>query len=151
VYEVVKTWSQENPGLGRVAEICVRIAVIYASLDGRPEITGKDLEPLKDLALYQVGLRQTFRPNPGKNPDAVFANKALAWIQKHAEEWTSIAKLKQHTWRIEQDLGPAVAVRSLIGLARSGRIDLWLAENGPEPPLDYAGPRPKIGLVRRVK
>jgi hypothetical protein len=151
VYEVVKTWSQKNPGLGRVAEICVRIAVIYASLDGRPGITGKDMEPLKDLALYQVGLRQTFRPNPGKNPDAVFANKALAWIQKHAEGWTSIAKLKQHTWRIEQDLGPAVAVRSLIGLARSGRIDLWLPDNGSELPSDYAGPRPRIGLVRRVK
>jgi hypothetical protein len=151
VYEVVKGWSRENPGLGRVAEICIRIAVIYASLDGRPEITGKDLEPLKDLALYQVGLRQMFRPNPGKNPDAVFANKALAWIQKYAGEWTSIAKLKQHTWRIEQDLGPAVAVRSLIGLARSGRIDLWLADNGSEPPSDYTGPRPRIGLVRRVK
>jgi hypothetical protein len=151
VYEVVKGWSRENRGLGRVAEICVRIAVIYASLDGRPAVTGKDMEPLKDLALYQVGLRQSFRPNPGKNPDAVFANKALAWIQKYAGEWTSIAKLKQHTWRIEQDLGPAVAVRSLIGLARSGRIDLWLADNGSQPPSDYAGPRPRIGLVRRVK
>jgi hypothetical protein len=151
VYEVIRGWNRENPNLGRVAEICVRIAVIYASLDGRPEITGKDIEPLKSLALYQVGLRQVFRPNPGKNPDAIFANKALAWIQKHAGEWTSISKLKQNTWRIEQDLGPAVAVRSLIGLARSGRIDLWLADNGTELPSDYAGPRPRIGLLRRVR
>jgi hypothetical protein len=150
VYEVVKEWSKENPGLGRVSEICVRIAVIYASLDGRPEITGKDIEPLKPLALYQVGLRQTFRPNPGKNPDAVFANIALAWIQKHAHEWTSIARLKQRTWRVEQDLGPAVAVRSLIGLARSGRIELWLTDSGRSLPSDYTGPMPRIGLVRRV-
>ncbi len=151
VYEVTKQWSKENPGLGRIAEICTRIAVIYGSLDGRPEITGKDIEPLKSLALYQVGLRQMFRPNPGQNPDAVFANKALAWIQKHAGEWASIAKLKQHTWRVEQNLGPAVAVRSLIGLAKSGRIELWLPESGRDIPKDYHGPLPRIGLVRRVK
>ena len=151
VYEVVKGWTKQNSNLGRVSEICVRCAVIYASLDGRPEITGRDIEPLKPLALYQLGLRQVFRPNPGKNPDAIFANKALAWIQKHAGEWASIAKLKQYTWRIEQDLGPAVAVRSLIGLARSGRIELWLADSGHSLPSDYTGPRPRIGLVRRVK
>jgi len=151
VYEVIKQWSKENPNLGRVAEICVRIAMIYGSLDGRLVITGKDIEPLKPLALYQVGLRQVFRPNPGKNPDAMFANTALAWIQKHAGEWTSISKLKQHTWRVEQELGPAVAVRSLIGLARSGRIELWLADSGRELPSDYAGPKPRIGLVRRVR
>jgi hypothetical protein len=151
VYEVIKQWSKENPNLGRVAEICVRIAMIYASLDGRLVITGKDIEPLKPLALYQVGLRQVFRPNPGKNPDAIFANTALAWIQKHAGEWTSIAKLKQRTWRVEQELGPAVAVRSLIGLARSGRIELWLVDSGRELPSDYTGPRPRNGLVRRVR
>jgi hypothetical protein len=151
VYEVTKQWNKENPGLGRVSEICTRIANIYGSLDGRPEITGKDIEPLKPLALYQIGLRQMFRPNPGQNPDAVFANKALAWIQKHAGGWTSIAKLKQHTWRVEQNLGPAVAVRSLIGLARSGRIELWLPDGGRELPRDYQGPVPKIGLIRRVK
>jgi hypothetical protein len=151
VYEVTKQWNKENPGLGRVSEMCTRIANIYGSLDGRPEITGKDIEPLKPLALYQIGLRQMFRPNPGQNPDAVFANKALAWVQKHAGEWTSIARLKQHTWRVEQNLGPAVAVRSLIGLARSGRIDLWLPDGGRELPRDYQGPVPKIGLVRRVK
>jgi hypothetical protein len=151
VHEVVKGWNRENQGLGRVAEICTRVATIYACLDGRSEVTGKDIEILKPLALYQVGLRQVFRPNPGKNPDAIFANTAMAWIQKNADGWTSIAKLKQRTWRVEQDLGPAVAVRSLIGLARSGRIDLWLTEDGKQTPPDYTGPRPRIGLVRRVK
>lgn len=155
VYEVVKDWNRESPGgLGRVAEICVRIADIYACLDGRSTITGKDMEPLKPLAQYEAGLRQVYRPNPGQNPDAVFANKALGWIQKHAHEWTSIARLKQHTWRIEQNLGPAVAVRSLVGLARSGRIELWLRDGSTNTmtlPSDYHGPIPKIGLVRRVK
>jgi len=135
----------------RIPEVCVRIATVYGCLDGRPEITGKDLEPLKPLALYQLGLRKAFRPNPGANPDAVFANKAFDWIQKHASEWTSISLLKQHTWRIEQKLGPAVAVRSLIGLARSGRIELWLADQGQPLPPGYTGQKPRIGLVRRIR
>jgi hypothetical protein len=158
VYEVTKQWGRENPALGmtRIPEVCVRIATIYGCLDGRPEITGKNLEPLKPLALYQLGLRKVFRPNPGANPDAVFANKALDWIQKYANEWTSIAKLKQSLWRVEQKLGPQVANRALIGLARSGRIQLWLSDatgyaGGANPPADYHGPRPRIGLVRSVR
>ena len=153
VYEVTKQWGTENPVLGmtRIPEVCVRIATIYGCLDGRPEIMGKDLEPLKPLALYQLGLRKVFRPNPGANPDAVFANTALDWIQKHASDWTSISLLKQRTWRIEQKLGPAVAVRSLIGLARSGRIELWMADQGRPLPPDYVGLKPRIGLVRRIR
>ena len=149
VWEVTKSWRKENRDLGRITEICTRVATIYASLDGRPEVTGKDIEPLKALALYQAGLRQIFRPNPGQNPDAQFANASLAWVNKHAAEWTSIAKLKQHLWRMEEKLGPQVAVRSLIGLARSGRIDLWLPDRG-NLPTDYRGPKPRIGLVKRV-
>jgi len=120
-------------------------------LDGRPEVKGADIERLEDLARYQMGLRQVFRPNPGLSPDAVYANTALAWISKYAPEWTSISKLKQRTWRVEEKLGPAVAVRSLIGLARSGRIDLWLPDSVKPLPSDYYGPKPRIGLVRRVK
>jgi len=53
VYEVTKQWGTENPVLGmtRIPEVCVRIATIYGCLDGRPEITSKDVEPLKPLAV----------------------------------------------------------------------------------------------------
>ncbi len=154
VYEVLKSWTKDIPNIGRIAEICSRVATIFACLDGRPEITGKDIEPLKSLALYQVGLRQIFKPNPGLTADAIFANKALAWINKHAEKWTSISRLKQHLWRTEERLGPNVAERALTSLAKGGRIDLWLAHGGynaTPPPADYNGPMVKIGLVRRVK
>jgi hypothetical protein len=152
VFEVTKSWAKENPPLGltRIPEVVVRIARIYACLDGRPEITGKDMEPLHPLALYQLGLRKAFKPNPGLNPDAVYANRVLAWVAKYAGEWTSIAKLKQHMWRLEEKLGPQVAFRSLIGLGRAGRIQLWLADQS-QLPSDYHGPKPRIGLVRRVR
>ena len=151
VFEVLRSWGKQNPGLGRIAEVCSRVAAIYGCIDGRPEITGKDIEPLKPLALYQVGLRQIFRPNPGTTPDAIFANKALAWINKHGANWVSISRLKQHLYRVEERLGPNVAERALMSLARGGRIDLWLANGEDNPPSDYRGPRVKIGLVRRVR
>jgi hypothetical protein len=152
VFEVLKSWSKENPRIGRVSEICSRIAVIYASLDGRTIITGKDIEPLKGLALYQIGLRQVFRPNPGQSPDAVYANRALGWINQHCEKWTSISKLKHALQRLEEKLGPTVAGRSLMSLAKSGRVDIWLPGDIDSPmPKDYSGPRVRIGLVRRVR
>ena len=102
--------------------------------------------------MYQIGLRQVFRPNPGQSPDAVYANKALAWINQHCETWTSISRLKQGLYRLEEKLGPTVAGRSLMGLAKSGRIDVWLPGDVDTPmPKDYSGPRVRIGLVRRVR
>jgi len=151
VFEETKSWSKE---LGRVVELCVRVATIYAALDGRSEVTGKDMQPLKSLGLYQLGLRQTFRPNPGVTTDAQYANKALYWINKNAENWTSIRQLKRHLYRLEERLGPNVAERAIMSLAKGGRIDLWLPDrNDPNNsgPTGYSGPRVKTGLVRRVK
>jgi hypothetical protein len=154
VFEVTKSWAKENPRLGRVSEICTRIAVIFASVDGRPVITGKDMEVLKPLATYELGLRQMFRPNAGENPDAIYANKALDWIGQNAANWVSLHPLKKALYRLEEKYGPNVANRALMGLARTGRIDLWLA-NGDRDfnpvPSDYSGPRVRTGLVRRVR
>jgi hypothetical protein len=152
VYEVLKQWVKENPRVGRIAEVCSRIAVIYASLDGRPVVTGKDIEPLKSLALYQVSLRQVFRPNPGVTTDAVYANKALDWVNKNAPQWVSVRLLKKALFRLEEKLGPQVAERALMSLARSGRIELWIANNSDnQPPSDYQGPRVRTGLIRRAR
>ena len=60
VFEVSKSWNQKNPDLGRIVEICIRIATIFASMDGRETVTGKDLERLEGLAQYQLDIRKQF-------------------------------------------------------------------------------------------
>jgi Bifunctional DNA primase/polymerase, N-terminal/Primase C terminal 1 (PriCT-1) len=153
VYEVTRQWTKDIPGLNltRIPEIVTRIAIIYGCLDNKPEITGNDLDHLKGLVEYQMALRGMFKPNPGENPDAIYANRAQEWIDKHADQWTSIRNLKQDLRRLEQQLGPGVAMRSLIGLAASGLISLWQVKDGRALPSDYTGVVPRIGLVRRVR
>jgi bifunctional DNA primase/polymerase-like protein/primase-like protein len=150
VFEVSKSWAQKD--LGRITEICVRVATIYASMDGRETVTGKDLERLEGLAQYQLDVRKQFQPNAGLNPDAQFANAAVRWTDKYAQDWVSIAELKKgiHAW--EMKLGPNVAERALYALSRAGRIQLWINTGDlvKNPlPNDYRGSLPRIGLVRR--
>jgi len=150
VFEVSRAWDKND--FGRITEICVRVATIYASLDGREIVTGEDLERLETLAQYQLGVRKQFQPNAGLNPDAQFANAAVRWIDKYAEDWVSIAELKKgvHAW--EMKLGPNVAERALYAVSRAGRIHLWINTGDwvkNPPPKDYRGSIPRIGLVRR--
>lgn len=154
VFEVVKDWNKKNPDLGRIVEICARIATIYASMDGRPVVKGQDLEALHGLAEYQLDTRKQFQPNAGMNPDAQFANAAQRWIDKNAAEWTNITDLKTSIHAYEMKLGPNVAERALYSLARGGRIQLWINthnfEKNPMPTDYYKGAIPRLGLVRRV-
>jgi DNA primase RepB-like protein len=156
VFEETRTWDKDGQ-MGRIVEVCIRIATIFASVDGRQRITGKDLEPLLPLARYQQSLRAKFSPNAGVSPEAIFANKALEWVNRNALGWRSIADLKQALWRLEERLGPNVAERSLASAARGGKIDLWMAFNNTDKtsgeisyPTDYDGPKVRTGLVRRV-
>ena len=151
VFELSKTWDDND--LGRIKEICIRVATIFASMDGRGTVTGKDLERLEGLAHYQLDIRKQFQPNAGLNPDAQFSNAAVRWAEKYAQNWVSIAELKKgiHVW--EMKLGPNVAERALYALSRAGRIQLWintgdLVKNPP--PKDFNGSIPRIGLVRRA-
>ena len=151
VFEVGQAWAKQNPELGRITEICIRIATIFASMDGRRQVTGKDLEVLSGLAAYQLGIRHRFQPNAGQNPDAQFSNAAQTWIDHKAENWTNISQLKNGVHAYEQRLGPIVAVRALSAMAQSGRIELWLNRGENQLPTDYAGKqRPHIGLVRKI-
>ena len=148
LFEVARGWTKKDSSIGRIAEICIRIATIFASVDGRPVVTGKDLEKLEGLAKYQKDIRQQFQPNAGVNPDAMFANAALSWIERYAKEWTNITKLKNALHAYRKRLGPSVAERALLGLARSGEISLWL-NNGSKPlPSDYKGKTPRLGLIK---
>jgi hypothetical protein len=153
VWEVTKGWKRKNPEMGRISELCVRIATIFASVDGRSEITGKDIEPLESLAANQLNIRGVYQPNAGLNYEAVFANKALAWIDDKATEWKSIRDLKRDLKRVEAKVGPVIALRTLRSLAYSGSIDMWESKDETKNPrpTDYVGGDIKIGLVRKAR
>ena len=153
ITEVEKAWRKNVSGLGRIVEICIRIAKVYASMDGRALITGKDLEVLKGLAMRQKAIREVRQPNAGTNPDAMFANAVTGWLRAHTKTgWVSIGKLKDgiHSYRMQ--LGPGVAERCLQVMARQEDIEIWTptGKDGKDQPLPdgYSGSRPRVGLVR---
>ena len=154
VTEVEKAWRKEDSGLGRIVEVCIRIAKIYASMDGRAIVTGRDLETLKGLAMRQKTIREIRQPNAGETPDAIFSNAVTAWLRVHTKgEWVLISTLKDGVHCYEMKLGPNVAERALQAMARGDRIDLWTPKpdkDGNKPPLpkDYNGTYPRLGLVR---
>jgi hypothetical protein len=154
VYEVIEVWNLKYPGMGRIVEVCLRIARIFASIDGRDVVTGDDLERLEPLALQQQAIRGLYRPNPGINSDAIFANVVLNWVQTH-KGWHTFRDLQRGTNFCRLKLGPSVAFRAIQSLAKDHQIDMWVSTaNGVgdlnEMPHDYTGKRPKIGsgLVR---
>ncbi len=155
VWEVVASWNKKNEALGRIIEICSRIATIFASVDGRPKLTGVDLEKLWPLAEWQLAIRDRYRPNPGINQDAIYSNVALGWISANAQQWRTTRDLKVYTNYHRRQLGPTVCFRALQALARDNEIDIWMSDCDIEGklnpmPVDYTGKRPKLGsgLVR---
>jgi hypothetical protein len=151
LFEVIKSWNKKDPELGRVVEICTRVATIFAAMDGRPEIDGNDLERLEGLAQYQKAIRSQFRPNAGVTSDAQFANAALGWIERHAQQWVSVSLLKRRLYRYQEKLGPNVAERALFSLAKGGDIDLWIRDGRSQLPADYKGKTFRVGLVRKCR
>jgi len=157
VSEVEKAWRKEDSGLGRIVEVCIRVAKIYASMDGRSVITGTDLEALKGFAMRQKTIRTLRQPNAGVTPDAIFANGVIAWLRSHTKgEWVLISVLKDGVHCYEMKLGPNVAERCLQSMARGDQIDLWfpkVGQDGNRAPLPegYNGAYPRLGLVRLPK
>ena len=148
VYEVIRAWNKQDRTLGRITEICARVATIYAAFDGRSVVTGADLEKLWGLAQYQASVRARFKPNGGENADAVFTNAVLSWLTARPRQWFNIKALKDGVHAYEMRLGPNVAERALNGLCRTGKIDLWLTKMAQPLPSDWSGNKPRIGLVR---
>jgi hypothetical protein len=153
--EVIKDWNKRDKELGRIVEVCVRVATIYAAVDGRATVTGADLEKLWPLAMYQKAIRNLYKPNPGVNPDAIYANAAMNWIRQHAQQWRTLRDLQRGTNPQRLKLGPRVVFQAMLGLARDGQIEVWTSTcdgGGTLNPLpaDYTGRRPKIGgsLIR---
>jgi hypothetical protein len=158
VYEVIDVWNLKYPTMGRVVEVCLRVARIFASLDGRGVVAGDDLERLEPLALQQQAIRGLYRPNEGLNPDAIFANVVLNWAQTHARQWCTFRDLQRGTNCYRRKLGPNVAFRAIQALVKDHQLDMWVSTvNGGvlnDMPHDYLqGKRPKIGsgLVRLAR
>jgi hypothetical protein len=158
VFEVIQKWNRENPSRGRIVEIMVRIAVISASIDGRAQITGEDIEKLAPLADNQAAIRGMFSPNVGLTSEARFQHAVLNWLKAHTKdgEWVPIWQVKKGVHAYEMSLGPSVAERTLGSMARSsGLVQVWLPKfksNG-----EYETPRPAewgdkkvptLGLIR---
>lgn len=155
VWELTKAWKNQDKGLTRIIEIAVRVATIFASMDGRTVLTAKDVEKMWGFVTYEKNVRGLFLPNPGVNPDAVYANAALAWIKLHARQWRTFKELKDGTNYYRRQLGPYVCTRTLQALTKDNEIDMWVSGLNKEGklnpmPADYQGKRPKIheGLVR---
>ena len=158
VWELTGGWKKNDATLDRIPEIVTRIATIFASVDGRPILTAKDVEKLWSLVVYQKAVRSIHRPNPGTNPDAVYANVALNWIHTHAGQWRTTKELKDGTNYFRRELGPRACHYALLALAQNHDIELWVSEVNSDNelndvPADYQGKRPKIGmgLVRAVR
>ena len=157
VWELTNGWKKNDPTLDRIPEIVTRVATIFASIDGRRILEAKDVEKMWPLVTYQKAVRSIYRPNPGKNPDAVYANVALNWINTHAEQWRTIKELKDGTNYFRRELGPRACYYALMALAQNHDIEFWVSEVGGggnlnDLPADYQGKRPKIGmgLVRKA-
>jgi hypothetical protein len=84
VWEVKKQWKNENRELGgRIFENALRVSVICAAWDGRPELRSTDLTPARAFAEYQLRVRGVLRANPGENLDARCAFAILELLKKH--------------------------------------------------------------------
>jgi hypothetical protein len=151
----IKDWNKRDKELGRIVEVCARVAAVFAAIDGRTRVTGEDLEKLWPLAMYQKAIRGMYKPNPGMNPDAIYANVVMNWIQQNAQQWRTLRDLQKGTNYHRRKLGPNVAFRSVQALARDGQIDVWISTADGSGavnalPTDYTGKRPKLGgaLIR---
>lgn len=164
VWEVIKAWKEKDPSLTRIVEIATRVATVFASVDGRGVVTGDDLEKLWSFVEYQKDIRSQFKPNEGENPDAIYANIALAWIKNYGKNWRTVRDLQTGTNYHRKKFGPNVCFRALQGLLKDGEIEMWVSKLVDDPdnpgrsklndmPPGWAGKRPKLGgaLVKLPK
>ncbi|HWY20032.1 MAG TPA: hypothetical protein VNX26_02365 [Candidatus Acidoferrum sp.] len=112
------------PGERRVLELGIRCALIAASLDGRRVLKAADLGPMKAFVAYQLRVRKTLKPNPGKNPEAIVACKFLDYLDEHSPngEFLNRRKMISDT-RASQDWGPSTVNRVLSALELAGDIE----------------------------
>jgi hypothetical protein len=124
VYRERDRWVKELGINPRVAEICLRAAVVTASFDGRRRLTADKLGPALALARYQERVRLILRPNPGENPDARMAFMIRSWLTANVKDsgWTGKRELNRRIHATER-LGPGVFDRALNNLRFTGELE----------------------------
>jgi hypothetical protein len=127
VWEAVRAWKKEQPELGRVAEIALRVKTICAAADGKQVLYGKDLDDgvyssVKALANYSMGVRARLRPNPGVNPNAIASNVIRGFLERNGG-WVSLEDLKKRTNYTRY--GPELFDRQLNTLVRVGDVEKY--------------------------
>ncbi len=123
----------------RLLELGLRAALIAASMDGRRTLHGADLGPMKAFIAYQINVRKRFKPNPGKNPEAIVACKVTDYLADHqgdSDGWISQRDMFRST-HVVIDWGPSIVNRALASLEVCG--DIELSKNG------------RVKVVRKVK
>jgi Bifunctional DNA primase/polymerase, N-terminal len=84
IWEMVAAIRKENPGIGREAEIAIRVAHICAAYDGRAILQTADCESMvKAFIAEQCKIRLLLKPNAGITIDAQCANALVQWLERN--------------------------------------------------------------------
>ena len=122
VWQERNRWIKDLGIQPRVAEICIRCAVICASFDGRSVLTAEMLGPALALAQYQNRVRVILQPNPGENPDARCAFAIRNWLTRNAGgEW--VTRRDMYNSIHGARLGPGVFDRALKNMEFNGELE----------------------------
>jgi len=123
VWQERNRWIKELGIQPRVAEICLRCAVICASFDGRQNLTAAMLGPALELAKYQTRVRIVLQPNPGENPDARCAFAIRNWLSRNAPGGQWIGRRDLYLGMHAARLGPGVFDRALLHMEFNGELE----------------------------
>jgi TOTE conflict system, Archaeo-Eukaryotic Primase domain len=107
----------------RVLEIALRVALICAAWDGKTVLRASDLGPAWEMARYQQRVRALFKPNPGRNFEAVAAYKVYSYLKQHADggKWIAWRDVIRATHVMEY--GPSTVDRAISSMVFSGEIE----------------------------
>jgi hypothetical protein len=115
---------QDSEGLEpRVLEIAIRCACICGAWDRKEILRASDMTPHWELARYMQRVRAVLRPNPGRSPEAVVADKIMSFLKRQADhaKWVSWRECYRVTRIIEY--GPSIAERALNAMVYAGDIE----------------------------
>ncbi|MFI5117191.1 MAG: hypothetical protein ACHP8B_10905 [Terriglobales bacterium] len=130
VWETRDEWVKKCGINKRVAEICIRAAMVCASLNHNRQpggsLKGGELGPAFALAKYQMKVRQILQPNPGENPDARAAFAIRNWLGHNMADGEWVAQRTVYQGVHAARMGPGVfdrAVKNMVFCEELERIE----------------------------
>lgn len=107
----------------RVAELCLRTALICAAWDGKKELRASDLGAAWELAHYQESVRIILQPNQGRTFEAMAGFKILGYVKQHADrgkwiKWRDVCRATH-----VMNYGGSVADRARESLVFAGELE----------------------------